>query len=406
MVEYNIFGEVLALPCSAATYEMSRRLADCFPDAAIVEGSHYLFDISAASKAKVCTIEASTRVHNQVTTCFDGEGGLERSPDNAWFHVDWRGHPLQVIILTIEGCEYFWIIASTAFLAERFLAEVCHWNTEVRDEVLVFDDGCWGKDPALRRAIEAATFDNLILRAGLKEELRADVEQFFAARATYERYRIPWKRGVVLIGPPGNGKTHALKALINATGKPCLYVKSFASNCVTEHGTIRRVFHRARRTSPCLLVFEDLDSLVNDKNRAVFLNELDGFAVNTGVLTVATTNHPDKLDPAILDRPSRFDRKFHFELPGNDERRAYLVRWNESLESTIRLGEAEIEAAVEATEGFSFAYLKELFVSAMVAWFEDRDRWRLGEAVAAQAPKLRAEMASAPPPAPAEENQD
>jgi hypothetical protein len=404
MVEYNIFGEVLALPSSAATYELSRRLAECFPDAAIVEGAHYLFDLSAASKARVCSIEASTRVHNQVTTYFDGENGLEPSPDNAWFHVDWRGHSLQVVLLTIEGCEYFWIIAPTAFLAERFLAEVCHWNTEVRDEVLVFDDGCWGKDPALRRAIEAATFDNLILRAGLKEELRADVEQFFAARATYERYQIPWKRGLVLIGPPGNGKTHALKALINATGKPCLYVKSFASNCVTEHGTIRRVFNRARRSAPCLLVFEDLDSLINDKNRAVFLNELDGFAVNTGVLTVATTNHPDKLDPAILDRPSRFDRKFHFDLPGPDERKAYLVRWNGSLEPTIRLSGEEVEAAVGATEGFSFAYLKELFLSAMVAWFEDRDRWRLGDAIAAQAPKLRAEMASTPPPAPPEED--
>jgi len=50
-------------------------------------------------------------------------------------------------------------------------------------------------------------------------------------------------------------------------------------------------------------------------DRSLFLNELDGFAQNAVLLTIATTNHPHKLDRSILDRPSRFDRKFHFPLP-------------------------------------------------------------------------------------------
>jgi ATP-dependent 26S proteasome regulatory subunit len=62
--------------------------------------------------------------------------------------------------------------------------------------------------------------------------------------------------------------------------------------------------------------------------RTNFLNELDGFAANIGIVTLATTNHPERLDPAILDRPSRFDRKYPFDLPEQPERHAYIVMWN------------------------------------------------------------------------------
>jgi hypothetical protein len=396
MVDYNLFSDTLCLPGEAITYEMSRRLAERFPDLAIVEGSDCLFDVPDYAKAGHCTITESTTVHNQVDTSYSSDDGLSQSPLNAWLEVEWRGHSIEVVTLRLNNGRSYWVMARTKFLAERFLAEVCEWNTEVRDEVLVFDGGYWDKDPALRRAIEGATFENLILKDPLKSEIRSDLDRFFAARPTYEKYGIPWKRGLVFIGPPGNGKTHAVKALINATGKPCLYIKSFQSCCETEHDAIRKIFDRARRSAPCILVFEDLDSLIHDKNRAFFLNELDGFASNTGVVTVATTNHPDRLDPAILDRPSRFDRKFHFDLPGPDERRAYLAHWNGSLEPSLQLAEEDVEAVVGLTDGYSFAYLKELFVSSLVAWIDKGDGATLGSVVASLAPRLRAEMVSAP----------
>ena len=68
------------------------------------------------------------------------------------------------------------------------------------------------------------------------------------------------------------------------------------------------VFERARGLRPCVLVLEDLDSLVNDENRSFFLNQIDGFEQNHGLMILATTNHPDRIDSAIIDRPSRFDR--------------------------------------------------------------------------------------------------
>ena len=70
-----------------------------------------------------------------------------------------------------------------------------------------------------------------------------------------------------------------------------------------------QVFAKARAEAPCVLILEDLDSLINDGNRSFFLNQLDGLEDNDGLLVIGSTNHYDRLDPAITKRPSRFDRK-------------------------------------------------------------------------------------------------
>jgi SpoVK/Ycf46/Vps4 family AAA+-type ATPase len=71
---------------------------------------------------------------------------------------------------------------------------------------------------------------------------------------------------------------------------PTLYVKTFEGMCGSQP-SIRSIFNKARLTAPCLLVFEDIDSLVSDHNRSYFLNEVDGIEANDGILIVATTNH-------------------------------------------------------------------------------------------------------------------
>lgn len=76
-----------------------------------------------------------------------------------------------------------------------------------------------------------------------------------------------------------------------------------------EEGSMLAVFSKARQTAPCVLILEDLDSLINDQNRSFFLNEMDGLQGNDGLLVIGTTNHFDRLDPGLSTRPSRFDRK-------------------------------------------------------------------------------------------------
>ena len=279
-------------------------------------------------------------------------------------------------------------------IRDRFFAAVCEWSAEVRGEVLVFQDGDWERNKELLAAIKAATFDNLILRGSLKEEIQSDLVQFFAARETYERYRIPWKRGVLFTGPPGNGKTHTVKALINQLQKPCLYVKGFKSEYATDQENIALVFERARMTTPCLLVLEDLDSMLDETSRSLFLNELDGFETNSGLVVLATTNHPELLDPAIVERPSRFDRKYAFDSPGEQERLAYISGWNRKLEPELQICESITNQVVQVTEGFSFAYLKELFLSSMMQWMSQE--MSMAEVMIDQAGRLRAQMEKTP----------
>jgi len=122
------------------------------------------------------------------------------------------------------------------------------------------------------------------------------------------------------------------------------------------------------------------------------LNELDGFAVNTGVVVLATTNHPEKLDSAILERPSRFDRKYYFNLPADGERLEFVASWNTSLEDDLRLSDSVLPRIVDATDGFSFAYLKELFVSSMMQWVGERRRGRMDSLMLDRAVVLREQM--------------
>jgi ATPase family protein associated with various cellular activities (AAA) len=379
-MRYNLkefLSEALRQPSDYVTYFAGAKLVEMYPGAAIIENESLSFDLAEYAEAGLCSIWAHEDVHCQRDTQWRGvKKGLKREIENGWFSVLWpdggKDFSIDVVYLTWNdaGCETtrHWIIAETCEVAENFMRAVCAYCDEVHSEILVYEDGYWSKDDKLFTSIKSATFDNLILPPQLMRELREDFQRFFASRDVYQNYGIPWKRGALFIGPPGNGKTHAIKALVNELNLPCLYVKSFKAEHVTEQSNMRRVFTRARRNAPCLVVLEDLDALIEDQNRAFLLNELDGFADNDGVVVLASTNHPEKLDQAILDRPSRFDRKYHFTLPGLPERMEYVQHWNRALQPEMRLTDSESMAIAECVDGFSFAFLKELFLSAMMQW--------------------------------------
>ena len=396
----DFFSEALASAYDLKSYHVSRRLAELFPDKAVVEGDTDSFDLAEYARAGLCEVVGESRPHAQTLAEWEGPGKpLKREPVNAWLNVLWRGRLLDVLFMhyTEGGCwmRHFWIVSDECETAEGFFRAVCDWCAEVRGEILVFEDGYWEKSAELFESIKSARFDNLVLPEALRTEIERELPGFFAARELYESYGVPWKRGVLLYGPPGNGKTHAVKAMINQSGRACLYVKSLEACYGTEHGRIRSVFERARQAAPCVLVFEDLDSLIDDDNRSLFLNELDGFEANTGLVVLATTNHPERLDPALLDRPSRFDRKYHFELPAVCERERFVAAWDGRLREEMKLSRAGVEALVGATEGFSYAYLKETFLSSMMQWMEARTPGGMDEIALARAAILREQTARA-----------
>jgi hypothetical protein len=401
MESYDFLGSSLSLPANAIAYAVSKQLANLFPERAVLEGPLGYCDVEKYSAKGLCALEHKPAVHNQLTTHWDEEFGIWNTARNAWYEIAWQGHALDCLILTwtvgFQEQRHVWVLAELEATARSFFAAVCSWNAEIRDEVLVFDGGCWHKSDALFRAIRTATLENLVLAGSLKDEIREDLSRFFGTRTTYEEHGVPWKRGVLFVGPPGNGKTHAVKALINNLGKPCLYVKSFQAEHMTEHHCIHQVFKKARKSAPCILVLEDLDSLINASNRSFFLNELDGFAANTGVVALATTNHPERLDASILDRPSRFDRKYHFDIPGPSERLAYVRLWAGSLRAALQPTDSGLDAVVGQTEGFSFAYLKELFLSAMMRWIAAPGEAPMDAVLLEQVGSLRHQMTTAPP---------
>ena len=167
--------------------------------------------------------------------------------------------------------------------------------SRLHNEVWVFDQEQWTRNRELWKSVQGSTWEDVIIDSAMKKSLVEDVGGFFDRKADYDEFGVPWKRGIILHGVPGNGKTVSIKALMHFLSSrtipvPTLYVKSLAG-CHGPHWSIREIFVKARRTAPCLLVFEDLDSLIVEKVKSFFLNEVDGLESNDGIMMIGSTNY-------------------------------------------------------------------------------------------------------------------
>lgn len=131
------------------------------------------------------------------------------------------------------------------------------------------------------------------------------------------------QRGIILHGLPGNGKTISIKSLMRSLSRrsppvPTLYVKSLGRGA--DQDDIREIFDKARETAPCLVVFEDIDSLVSDRVKSFFLNEIDGLEGNDGIMMIGSTNYCKLLRlnahrTATYAASSRSTRPWHLQAP-------------------------------------------------------------------------------------------
>jgi hypothetical protein len=240
---------------------------------------------------------------------------------------------------------------------ERFIAGVEERHAEherTRPGLLVVDGAC----SSHRAPAPMLDWGEVLLPASQRDELRRTVREFFAARELYRRHRLAFRRGILLAGPPGNGKTTIVRALGSEAGVPVVVLMGVGEGSAGR--SLHRAFERARILAPCILCFEDLDAHLDEPPLlALFLNLLDGLEALEGVLVVATTNRPEKIDPAIARRPSRFDRVFVIGAPDAALRRQYFEA---AFGPAIAASTAARLAA--RTEGYSVAFLKEVVVEA------------------------------------------
>lgn len=224
-------------------------------------------------------------------------------------------------------------------------------------KITVFTDTRDGLERSREQITREVSRDDVIMDDTIKTQIFRSIDEFFSSdRSFFETYRIPYKRGVLLYGNPGNGKTTLVKSIVGSVPAPVSYWQ------ITEYTTsqsIQEVFAAAMKMAPTILVIEDIDSMPVSC-RSFFLNTLDGATSKEGVFLLGTTNYPDKIDPALMNRAGRFDRAYEVKQPDEGMRFAYLTH-----KGLSRFADSELVArAARRTEGFSLAQLNELYVSA------------------------------------------
>lgn len=185
---------------------------------------------------------------------------------------------------------------------------------------------------------------SIVLKQGQKEAILADLERFFASRLRYEELGIPWRRGYLLFGPPGTGKTSLVTALASEL-RLNVCTLSLASPVVSDekiHTLLAGVPQRS------LLLIEDVDAFFRQRDAAHaqvrlsfsgFLNALDGVATQEGSVLFMTTNHAEQLDPALI-RAGRIDERIELGLCNEDQLRRLFLKFHDD-EAAARAFAAE-----------------------------------------------------------------
>ena len=220
----------------------------------------------------------------------------------------------------------------------------------------------------------------------VKQDLQEAVEWPLKFPESFTRMGIRPPKGVLLYGPPGTGKTLLAKAVANESESNFIQIKGpeLLSMWVgkSEEG-VRKIFEKARQVSPCVVFFDEIDSIANKRGGGMgngskvtenvlnqLLAEMDGIEDLTNVIVIGATNRPDILDPALM-RPGRFDRIVYVPVPNKEGRLQILNIHTEKMPLDKSV---DLEKISDNTEGYTGADLESLArEAAMLALRENRD---------------------------------
>ncbi len=190
-----------------------------------------------------------------------------------------------------------------------------------------------------------------------------DIDLFFANKKKYEKYKFIHKRGILLYGDPGCGKSGIIqmctKKLIEKNNGIVINIKGEEDfKYLLDFIQIIKSIESAREF---IIILEDIDSLTSGDNiiTSNLLNLLDGVKQIENVVYIATTNYPERLEERITNRPSRFDRRYQIGMPNEKIRRAFIINKLEKKD----LKNIDIDYLIDRTEGMSLSHLKEIIIS-------------------------------------------
>lgn len=249
--------------------------------------------------------------------------------------------------------------AATAAAAEIRSASLEH--NVFRGQVLSFGQEVFGHGRTLlqfhRRPVMTA--DQLVLAPETLAEVRRQVVEVARHKERLLAAGQHLKRGLLLYGPPGVGKTHTVRYLTSSlVGTTVLQLTGGALHLVAEACSV------ARALQPAMLIIEDVDLIAEDRGMHPgrhpllfqLLNEMDGLAEDADVVFVLTTNRADLLEPALAARPGRVDQAVALELPDAAGRRALF----ELYRGELRVDTSGLDDVIARTEGVTASFLKEL----------------------------------------------
>lgn len=182
------------------------------------------------------------------------------------------------------------------------------------------------------------------------------IQTFWKKKELFKTHNFPFRRGILLYGPPGSGKTCAVKMIINniiADGGIAL-IYSGAHMLKLGMDAIRKV----QPDVPVVVIMEDLESILNYDDESALLNMLDGIGGFENIVYLATTNYINQLQGRIKNRPSRFDIRHFIDFPNETSRKMYLQYISKSYKKKLPL-----DKWAKDTQGFSIAHLKEMYLS-------------------------------------------
>lgn len=193
------------------------------------------------------------------------------------------------------------------------------------------------------------------------EKIIKEITCFWEKGEIFENFGLPHKRGILLWGNPGSGKSATVQLVMKDVIERGGVVFLFDVPSIFIDGY--QAFRSIQPETPVVIVMEDLDEIIHRWGENEVLQILDGVHKIHRTVFLSTTNYPQKLKARVINRPSRFDKRFKIGFPNKECRKIYLESIQSKFNKNNGIKDIDIDKWVEDTEEFSFAHLKELFVA-------------------------------------------